>query len=55
MVALLARGLTNKAIAGALTLSVHTVERHVVNVLRKLDLANRGEVSAWAHRHGLVD
>jgi DNA-binding NarL/FixJ family response regulator len=34
---------------------VHTVERHVVNVLRKLDLTNRGEINAWAHRHGLVD
>ncbi len=55
VVALLARGLTNKAIAGALSLSVHTVERHVINVLRKLDLANRGEANAWAHRNGLVD
>jgi DNA-binding CsgD family transcriptional regulator len=55
VMALVARGLTNKAIAALLHLSVHTVERHVINVLRKLDVHNRAEATAWAHRSGLVD
>lgn len=46
VVALVARGLTNREIAGALSLSEHTVKRHVANVLMKLDLPTRAAVAA---------
>ncbi len=52
---LIAQGLANKAIATSLHLSVHTVERHVVNLLRKVGAGNRTEATAWAHAQGLVD
>jgi NarL family two-component system response regulator LiaR len=38
---LLAEGLTDREIAGALTISVRTVETHVSSVLRKLGVRNR--------------
>ncbi len=39
----LARGLTNAAIAAELVISPRTVDRHVSNVLRKLNASNRSE------------
>ncbi len=44
---LLARGLTNRQIAEELFLSERTVENHVRNILKKLDLSSRSEVAAW--------
>jgi class 3 adenylate cyclase/DNA-binding CsgD family transcriptional regulator len=46
--ALVARGLTNRQIADRLVISVRTVDRHVENLLRKLDLASRAQVAVWA-------
>ncbi|MFJ8043374.1 AAA family ATPase [Kitasatospora sp. NPDC096147] len=43
---LLADGHTNREIAEVLFLSVRTVEQHVVNVLRKLRVGSRAEVTA---------
>jgi DNA-binding NarL/FixJ family response regulator len=51
---LLARGYRYKDIAGRLHLSVKTVETHVSNVLRKLQLSNRHELTHWATRRRLV-
>jgi DNA-binding CsgD family transcriptional regulator len=51
---LLASGLTNRRIAEVLTLSVHTVERHVTNVYAKTGLHNRSEATAYALRHAIV-
>jgi DNA-binding NarL/FixJ family response regulator len=45
---LVAKGLTNKAVAAELQLSVRTVESHVRNVLAKLGLDNRTQLAAWA-------
>jgi non-specific serine/threonine protein kinase len=51
--ALIARGLTNRQIADELVVAKSTVDRHVVNILRKLGLANRAQVAVWAATHGL--
>jgi pimeloyl-ACP methyl ester carboxylesterase/DNA-binding CsgD family transcriptional regulator len=51
---LLATGLSNPAIAAHLVLSVHTVERHVVNLYTKLGIHGRAEATAYALRHGLL-
>jgi len=45
---LIARGYAYKEVAAELFLSVKTVETHVSNVLRKLQLSNRHELTAWA-------
>jgi len=50
VVRLVAAGLTNKAIAGHLHLSVRTVESHVFNALGKLGLDNRIQLATWAER-----
>jgi LuxR family transcriptional regulator, maltose regulon positive regulatory protein len=44
-----ASGLSNKHIARDLSLSLHTVKRHIANILDKLDCASRGQAAAlWA-------
>ncbi len=49
---LIARGYQYKEVAKELFISVKTVETHVSSVLRKLQLSNRHELTAWAmHRH----
>ena len=47
VLALMARGMSNKLIARELDLSPHTVKRHVANLLDKLDLASRGQAALW--------
>ena len=49
VVALIARGQSNKLIARALDLSPHTVKRHVANALGKLGMVSRGQAAAWFH------
>ncbi len=43
---LLATGITNKEIAESLVLSVRTVETHVENIMRKLEVDSRAKVAA---------
>lgn len=42
---LLAAGLTDREVSESLTISVRTVETHVSNILRKLDVRNRAEAA----------
>jgi two-component system, NarL family, response regulator NreC len=51
---LLARGNTNRQIAGLLGLSVRTVESHRANLMGKLALVSRVELVDYAEEHGLV-
>src|SRR5918995_6247556 len=51
---LVARGLTNREIAGELSISVGTAERHVANILGKLGYHSRARIAAWATEHGLI-
>ncbi len=50
VVDLITEGHTNKEIATQLCIELGTVKKHVHNVLEKLGLAHRGEISAWAQR-----
>jgi len=52
--ALVARGLSNRAIATELVITEATVERHVGNIFAKLGLASRAQLAVWAHEHGLA-
>lgn len=51
---LLAEGLTNRQISERLSISEHTVHRHVTSILRKLDVPSRAAAAAYAVRVGLV-
>ncbi len=50
--ALLAQGASNKRIALKLDISLHTVKRHVANIIAKLGVRTRGEVIARYLRGG---
>jgi DNA-binding NarL/FixJ family response regulator len=50
----IARGYTYREVAGRLHISVKTVESHVSAVLRKLQLSNRHELTAWAAGRDLL-
>ena len=47
---LLAEGRTNREIADALVLSVHTIERHLANAYRKIGARNRADAAAFVLR-----
>ena len=54
VLALLAKGLRNAAIADELVVSQKTVDHHVSAILRKLDVRTRGEAAAEAARLGVA-
>ncbi|HWH21093.1 MAG TPA: AAA family ATPase [Solirubrobacterales bacterium] len=54
ILALVARGLSNREIGEQLSISEHTVANHVRAILRKTESANRTEATSFAHRHGLA-
>lgn len=54
VLALLARGLTNKEIAKALTITPNTVKRHLKSLFAKLDVNTRAAASAKAISMGLA-
>jgi len=51
---LVARGQTNKAIARELGLSGRTVDRHLCNILVKLNVPSRAAAAAFASSHHLI-
>ena len=54
VLALLATGKTNRAIASELVISEKTVAAHVSNIFTKLGLSSRSAATAYAYEHHLV-
>ena len=52
---LVAEGRSSKEIAELLFISVKTVQRHRANLLRKLGLRDRLELTRYANRSGLIE
>jgi DNA-binding NarL/FixJ family response regulator len=55
IVKLIAEAYNSKEIAELLTISPKTVERHRANILEKLGMRDRVELTRYAIRHGLVE
>jgi DNA-binding NarL/FixJ family response regulator len=51
---LVSSGESNKAIGNRLALSEKTIERHVSNILMKLDVTSRTAATTFAHQHKLL-
>lgn len=55
VLALVATGRTNRAIAEKLFISEKTVARHVSNIFAKLDVSSRSAATAYAYEHDLTE
>jgi DNA-binding NarL/FixJ family response regulator len=55
VVKLIAESYSNQQIADALVISVKTVERHRANILEKLDMHDRVQLTRYAIRRGLIE
>ncbi|MBA4496487.1 response regulator [Paenactinomyces guangxiensis] len=51
---LVARGLSNKEIAAQLSISEYTVKNHLKNIMQKLHLNNRVQLTRYAYEQGWV-
>lgn len=51
---LVAKGKSNHEVAKELCIAVRTVETHVANILKKLKLVNRTQISSYAYENGLI-
>jgi HD-GYP domain-containing protein (c-di-GMP phosphodiesterase class II) len=54
VIALLARGLQTKQIAGALGISIKTADRHIEHAYRKIGVSTRAAAALFAMEHGLA-
>ena len=54
IVKLLAEGLSGKQVAARLNLSTKTVDVHKTNLMRKLDVHGRAELTKWAIRNKVI-
>jgi len=55
VIKLIAEGNTSKQIAEVLTISIKTVERHRANILQKLGMQDRTQLTRYAIRAGLIE
>jgi len=55
VLALVARGLSNKEIAARLYLAEGTVKNHVSAILQKIDAKDRTQAALWARDFGILD
>jgi DNA-binding NarL/FixJ family response regulator len=51
---LLAQGLSNRAIAARLTISVRTAEHHIQDVYARIGVSSRAAAAMYAMEHGLL-
>jgi DNA-binding CsgD family transcriptional regulator len=51
---LVARGGTNREVAGELFVSEHTVARHLSNIYTKIGVSSRSAAAAWAYERSLI-
>ncbi|HJX57521.1 MAG TPA: LuxR C-terminal-related transcriptional regulator, partial [Thiobacillus sp.] len=54
IIALLAKGVSNKEMAHTLNVAESTIKIHVQNILKKLHLTSRVQAAVYAVEHGLV-
>ena len=54
VLALVAKGRTNREIAAELSVSEHTVRRHLQNLFRRLGVSSRTAATAYALEHDLI-
>lgn len=54
IIALLAKGVSNKEMANTLNVAESTIKIHVQNILKKLHLTSRVQAAVYAVEHGLV-
>jgi DNA-binding NarL/FixJ family response regulator len=54
ILALVAEGHSNSAMAQILWVTEQTVKFHLSNIYRKLDVPNRTAATRWAHEHGVM-
>lgn len=54
LVSLIAEGKKNKEIAELLSISIHTVQSHRLNLMKKLDIHDSGQLVRYAIRRGLI-
>lgn len=54
LVGLIAEGKKNKEIAELLSISIHTVQSHRLNLMKKLDIHDSGQLVRYAIRRGLI-
>ena len=54
IIALLAKGVSNKEMANTLNVAESTIKIHVQNILKKLHLSSRVQAAVYAVEHGLV-
>lgn len=55
VVQLIARGLSNREVAAALSVAFKTADAHRTNAMQKLGIHNSAELAAYAIRHGLIE
>lgn len=55
VVKLIAEGHSSKEIGTFLVISIKTVERHRANILQKLEMRDRTELTRYAIRSGLIE
>ena len=51
---MVAKGLSNKEIAQTLSITVRTVDFHISNILKKLEVTSRVEAAVWAKEQGVA-